>query len=422
VIGEAMGASRSCVIIVENLPVPLDRRVWQEAQALILAGWRVSVICPRTAAYPAPYEVLESIAVYRHPLPLEARRKCAFLAEYAVALWQEFRLLWKVRREQGFAVIQACNPPDVICLAAAPFKLLGVRFVFDQHDLSPELYAAKFGRRGLAYRVLRLFERMTYRLADTVITANQSFRDIAISRGGKKPENVQAVYSVPSRTRIFRGAPDPRLREGVRIVIGYLGVIGDQDGVDHLVRAVRAIVDNGISDFRAVIVGDGPALCSVRALARALGVDNFIVFAGYRSGEDLIAHISAFDIGVIPDPVNEVNDLMSMNKVFEYCALGIPTVTYRLKETARLLGDVGVYAPTDTPEGLAAACLGLLRDDQRREACAQRALRLSAEKFNWEREAAKYVAAFESVVAHPLGAPTPVSSVETIKESTAPSH
>jgi len=410
-----MNASRSCVIIVENLPVPLDRRVWQEAQALTRAGWRVSVICPQTAAYPASHEVLESIAIYRHPLPLEARRKWAFLAEYAAALCHEFRLLWKVRREQGFAVIQACNPPDVICLAVAPFKLLGVRFVFDQHDLSPELYVAKFAKRGLIYRLLLLFERLTYRMADLVVTANQSFRDIAISRGRKKPEDVLAVYSIPSRTRIFRGAPDPRLREGVRLVIGYIGIIGDQDGVDHLVRAVRVLVDRGIPDFRAVVVGDGPALASVQALARQLDLDDFIVFAGYRSGEDLIAHISAFDIGIIPDPVNEANDLMSMNKVFEYCALGIPTVSYRLKETMRLLGDVGVYAPTDDPDGLADACLGLMQDDRRREECAERARRLSAEKFIWENEAAKYVAAFESLLAQPKGARAPEREVGRAK-------
>ena len=415
-----MDGSRSCVIVVENLPVPLDRRVWQEAQALTRSGWRVSVICPQTAAYPARHEVLESIAIYRHPLPIEARRKWAFLAEYAAALFHEFRLTWKVRREQGFAVIQACNPPDVVCLAVAPFKLLGVRFVFDQHDLSPELYAAKFARRGLIYQLLLLFERLTYRMADVVVTANQSFRDIAIARGRKKPEDVRAVYSIPSRLRIFKGAPDPRLRDGVRLVIGYIGIIGDQDGVDHLIRAVRILVNRGVSDFRAVIVGDGPALPSVRALAQRLQLEDFIVFAGYRSGDELIAHISAFDIGVIPDPVNEANDLMSMNKVFEYCALGLPTVTYRLKETMRLLGDVGVYAPTDDPEGLADACLRLMQDDHLRRECAERSRRLSAENFIWENEAAKYVAAFESLLAQPHGAGVPVREVGAAKGLTAP--
>ena len=330
----------------------------------------------------------------------------------------KLRLLFKVWREQGFSVIQACNPPDIICLAALPFKLFGVKFIFDQHDPSPELYFAKFGRRDFFYKLLLTFERLTYRLSDIVITANQSFRDIAMTRGGKPPEKVTAVYSIPTRTRIHRGAPNPSLREGVRFVIGYLGIIGDQDGVDRFVRAMRVLVDWGVADFRAVVVGDGPALPAVRALAQELDVGSHIVFAGYRSGDDLISHVSAFDIGVIPDPVNECNDLMSMNKVFEYCALGIPTVSSRLKETLRLLGEAGVYAPTDDPEGLAAACLGLLQDDEWRRECGERAARLAKEKFIWEHEAAKYVAAFESVIAPGRKLAGPVKGLEEANNTT----
>jgi glycosyltransferase involved in cell wall biosynthesis len=387
---------RSCVIVVENLPVPFDRRVWQEAQALKRAGWLVSVICPANEAFPAKFEVIDDIAVYRHPLPPEGRGALAYFREYAAALFHEFRLLIKVHRERGFSIIQACNPPDLIFLAAAPFRLMGKRFIFDQHDVGPELFIVKYGEKGFLYRALIFFERCSYAMADFVITANATFKDIAIRRGGKAPSLIEVVYGVPERKRIHRVAPEPGLNGGRKFVLGYIGIINEQDGVDHLVRAVAELVGpRGFRDFRAVIVGAGPALEAVRALARSLGVEDYLVFTGYLSGERMLAHISAFDIGIIPDPFNEANDVMSMNKVFEYCALGIPTASYPLTETKRLLGDAGVYAPTLDPAGLADACLRLMQDEPLRSRCAAEAARLSAETFVWENEARKYVETYE---------------------------
>jgi glycosyltransferase involved in cell wall biosynthesis len=391
--------ARSCVIVVENLPVPFDRRVWQEAQALHRAGWTVSVICPANADFPKPFEVIDDIAIYRHPLPPEGRGAVAYFREYATALFHEFRLLFKVYRERGFSVIQACNPPDLIFLAALPYKLIGARFIYDQHDVSPELFLVKFGNKGFLYRALLFFERMSYTMADQVVTANATFKDIAISRGGKTPLQVEVVYGVPDRTRIRRVEPEPGLHDGRKFILGYVGIINEQDGVDHLVRAVAHLVKvSGFRDFRAVVVGSGPALELVRSLARSLEVEEFIVFTGYLKGETLLAYLSAFDIGVIPDPLNEANDLMSMNKVFEYCALGIPTACYPLKETKRLLGDAGVYAPSPEPAGLAEACLKLMQDDALRARSAASAAKLSAENFLWENEAGKYVATYERVL------------------------
>ena len=400
---------RSCVIVVENLPVPFDRRVWQEAQALHRAGWTVSVICPTNDHFPKPFEVIDDIAIYRHPLPPEGRGALAYFREYSTALCHEFRLLFKVHRERGFSIIQACNPPDLIFLAALPFKLMGKRFIFDQHDVSPELFVVKFGNKGVLYRALMFFERMSYAMADYVITANATFKDIAISRGGKAPSKVEVVYGVPDRKRIHRVEPEPGLRGGRKFVLGYLGIVNEQDGVEHLVRAVVHLVQvSGFRDFRAVVVGSGPALELVRALACSLEVEDFILFTGYLKGESLLAHISAFDIGVIPDPLNEANDLMSMNKVFEYCALGIPTACYPLKETTRLLGEAGIYAPSPDPAGLAEACLSLMQDESLRARSAAAAAKLSAETFLWENEARKYVAAYERALSPEaaLSAPT----------------
>nr|WP_210302269.1 glycosyltransferase family 4 protein [Rhodoblastus sphagnicola] len=381
---------KSCVIVVENIPAPDDRRLWQEARALRRAGLDVSVICPATPEHPAAFEILDGVEIHRHPSRARAHR--GSLLEYACALFHQTRLLFKIQRRRGVDVIQACNPSDLIVLAALPLLALGARFIFDQRDLCPELYEAKFGRRGPFYWLLRALERLTYACADHVVTANDAFRDIALSRGAKAPERVVSVYSYPDAAFPRGRAPQPGRKT---LVLGYIGVIGDQDGVDNLVRAVSHLVDvRRFRDFHAVIVGDGPALPSVRALAKALDVEDFITFTGFLGGEALAAHLAAFDIGVIPDPPNPSNDKMSMNKVFEYCALGIPVVAFPLTETRRLLGDAGVYARGAAPRHLAEAALVLMRDAGLRERRAECARLRAATAFDWSREARKYVAVY----------------------------
>lgn len=388
-----------CVIIVENLPVPFDRRVWQEANALKEAGFDVSVICPKNEQHPLAFEEINGIAIYRHALPLEASGKLGFLFEYASALFHETRLLLKIALTRGFDVVQGCNPPDLIFLVAAPYKLFGKKYVFDHHDLSPELYAAKYERHDFFHRLLLMAEKLTFRFADRVISANDTYRDIAITRGGKAPEDVTTVYSVPDRQKLRRVAPDEKLRAGAQVVLGYVGIIADQDGVDHLVRMMRHIVHEAKKhSVRAVVVGDGPALASVKELAQALDVADSITFTGYLRGLDLMAAISTFDIGIIPDPVNEYNDKISMNKVFEYSALGIPSVAYDLSETRRLLGQAGTFAGDPTPEGLAKAVLPLIDDERLRHELGRRAGKLAEEKFNWDSEAEKYVAAYQGLM------------------------
>ena len=385
----------SCVIVVENLPVPFDRRVWQEAQALRDSGWRVSVICPKNKKYPVEFEVIDGISIYRHALPLEARGKLGFLVEYLSALFHQCRLLAKIAAGPGFDVIQVCNPPDVLFLNALPYKLFGKQLVFDLHDLCPELLEAKFGRRRLLHRLLLAAEKLTIKSADLVVCANDTYREIAIARGGKRPEDVVTVYSVPRQGFIRRVEPDQTLRRGARLVLGYVGVIADQDGVDHLVQMMRHLVkDLGRSDVRAVVVGDGPARQSVSDLAGRLGLSDAVTFTGYLSGDELMAALSAFDIGIIPDPVNPYNDKISMNKVFEYSALGVPSVAYPLSETRRLLGSTARYADDATPQGLARACLTLIDDDDTRAACGREAKALADEQFSWAREREKYVAAY----------------------------
>jgi len=389
---------RSCVIVVENLPVPFDRRVWQEANALRKAGWRVSVICPSSPLYPLEFEEIDGIAIYRHPLPIEAQGLWAFALEYSFALFHEFRLLLKVWKERGFSVIQACNPPDLIFLVALPFKLRGVRFVFDQHDTVPLLFVSKFGRKGLLYHLLSFFERLSFFFADFVFFANDTFREIAIERKLVRPELTEAVYGICDRALVCSAEPDESLKHGRKLVLGYVGIIGAQDGLDQLVRAVAHVRhEENFGDFHTVVVGDGPALPQVRALAKELGVEENVSFVGYQVGDALKRHLSTFDIGIIPDPLNPTNDNMSMNKVYEYCQLGISIASYKLRETSRLLGDAAVYAETPDPEALGVACLKLMRDDRLRAECAEKARNLGKYAFVWDREAKKYVDGYNAL-------------------------
>lgn len=390
---------KSCVLIVENLPLPFDRRVWQEANALKEDGWQVAVICPKTEKFPQSYVEINGIHIYRHHLPLEASGKLGFVAEYLCALFHEMRLLCKIYFKHGFTVIQGCNPPDLIFLAALPFKLLGKKYIFDHHDICPELFAVKFGRKGVLHKAMLFFEKMTYTFADRVITANDTFRKLCIARTGKDANKVISVYSVPDHKNMRRVEPRPGLHQGKRLLVGYIGIIGNQDGVDHLVRAVAELKNtHGITDLRTIIIGDGPDLASIKQLAVDLNVADDIEFAGYLSGETLMATLSAVDIGVIPDPVNEYNDKISMNKVFEYSKLGIPIVCYPLAETTRLLGDAATVAASADPSGLAEA-INRLRGDYYRRDMAQKALERSAENFSWETEKVKYVNVFNSLIA-----------------------
>ena len=398
----ANGVLAGCrvLIIVENLPLPFDRRVWQEAHALKRAGATVTIICPRRSDYPKSVEEIDGIRILRHPLPLEASGKLGFLLEYGVALFWEIVLSWKVFLRGGFDIIQACNPPDLVFLAALPFKLLGRRFVFDHHDSAPDLYAAKFGRRDGLHRLLTFFERCTIRVADRVITANESYREHALRIGTHSTDKVTAVYSVPELRHIRRTDPDPVLRAKARVNLGYVGIIADQDGLDHLVGLVRALVDLAAADdVHAVVVGDGPALAKIKDMAQRLGVADRITFTGYLKGEALLAALSSFDIGIIPDPPNPYNDRISMNKVFEYSALGIPSVAYPLQETRRLLGDTGSYADDPTPAGLARACLSLIRNPDLRRQRGAAAKALADERFVWSREAERYVDVYRSLYA-----------------------
>ncbi len=360
------------LIVVENLPVPLDRRVWQEACALRDAGHEVTVICPQMRGYTQAEERLEGIQIYRHWISGEARGIRGFLSEYLTALWGEFGCALKAWRRTGFDVIHLCNPPDLLFLVALPFKLLGrVRVVYDVHDLWPEMFEAKFGQRGLLYWAVRLAERCTLALADVVMATNQSVLSAVKLRGKKAIEDVFIVRTAPNQLNTTLPA-DPALKKGKPFLVGYIGVMGNADGVDYLVHAAHHIVHTrGRKDVQFLLMGSGPEHAEVQALRDSLKLTEDVDMPGRVSNEFLFTALKTMDLGVACDPINDYNDHCTMNKTLEYMAFSKAQVMFGTREGRYSAGDAALYVMENSAKKLGDAILELLDDTARREHMGQ---------------------------------------------------
>jgi glycosyltransferase involved in cell wall biosynthesis len=355
------------LIIVENLPCPFDRRVWQEALALRDAGYEMSIICPKGRGYERGYEVLNGVHIYRHPLPIEAQTALGYGIEYALSLAMELALAVRIALTRGFDVIHGCNPPDTIFLIARLFKAFGKRFIFDHHDINPELYEAKFARRDIWYRLLCRLEKWTFATADVSIATNESYRRIAIERGGMAPSRVFVVRSGADLTRVRAVAPRAELRRGKSFLVGYVGVIGKQEGLDLLLEAVACLRRNfHRDDVHFVIVGDGTELPALRQMSRELALEDCVEFTGRLPDAQLWEIMSTADVCVNPDRANEMNDKSTMNKILEYMALGKPIVQFDLTEGRFSAGDASLYARPNDVADFAAKLCELLDDPERR--------------------------------------------------------
>jgi glycosyltransferase involved in cell wall biosynthesis len=355
------------LIIVENLPCPFDRRVWQEALALRAAGHEVSIICPKGRGYEKGYELLDGVHIYRHALPVEADSALGYGLEYALALLMEFGLALRIAVTRGFDVIHGCNPPDTIFLIARFFKLFGKRFIFDHHDINPELYEAKFGRRDVWYRLLCRLERWTFATADVSIATNESYRRIAIERGGMDPANVFIVRSGADLSRVRLLPPRPELRRGRKYLVGYVGVIGKQEGLDLLLQAIAHLrTELRRDDVHFIIVGGGTELAALRELAQRLSLGDCVEFTGRIPDAELWEIMSTADVCVNPDRANEMNDKSTMNKILEYMALGKPIVQFDLTEGRFSADESSAYARPNDVVDFARKLCELLDDPERR--------------------------------------------------------
>jgi glycosyltransferase involved in cell wall biosynthesis len=389
---------RRVLIIVQNLPLPFDRRVWQEATELAANGYTVSVICPKGKGYEKSYELMNNVHIHRHPLPFEANGVFGYLLEYSVSLLFEFLLAFKILYTRGFDVIHACNPPDNIFLIGGFFKLFRKKFLFDHHDINPELYEAKFGRRDLFYKLMLLWERLTFMAADVSIATNNSYREIALTRGKMDPDKVFVVRSGPSLERMKIIPPVPELKRGRPFLIGYVGVMGKQEGIEYLIEVARILVhDAKRNDVHFALVGGGPALEDMKQLAEQKQVAEYMTFTGRAPDRVLLEVLNTSDICVNPDEVNPMNDKSTMNKIMEYMALGKPIIQFDVTEGRFSAGPASLYAKANDAKAMADAVVYLLdRPALRAQMGRQGRLRVE-EELAWPYEAPKLLAAYNAV-------------------------
>jgi glycosyltransferase involved in cell wall biosynthesis len=387
---------KKILIIVENIPVPFDTRVWMEATSLQANGYDVSVLCPQGKGAERSYEVLEGVHIFRHPMPREGNSAFGYVYEYSSALfWELLYTLWIYFR-RGFEVIQGCNPPDDIFLVALPFKLLGVKYIFDHHDASPELYLSKYEKKGAFYKIQVWLERMTYRFSDVVMATNSSYRDLAILRGGIPPEDVFIVRNGPDLQTFKAVPPKPALKYGKPYLVGYVGNMSDQEGLDILLDVAQHIKTLGRRDIHFTCVGGGPGLASLQKMVKDKNLEDTVNFTGRVPFQDLLDVLSTADICVNPDKPCEMNNISTMIKIMEYMALAKPIVQFDLKEGKFSAGEASLYSDTgNRVADFATNILSLIDRAEERKRMGEFGRRRVEQELAWKYSVPNLVAAYE---------------------------
>jgi glycosyltransferase involved in cell wall biosynthesis len=404
--GEAPpGRAKRVLIIVQNLPVPFDRRVWLECNALTAAGYDVSVVCPKGKNDPS-YEVIDTVRIYKYRPYAPGGSKLSFIAEY---MYSFLATAWKTllaRRRGRFAVMQACNPPDIFWPIAMALRALDrTKFVFDHHDLCPELFQSRFpDGPALPYRGLLALERRTHQTADHVISTNDSYRDIAIQRSGKAAADVTVVRTGPDPEKLRRGPQHPELRRGRRFLAAYIGVMGPQDGVDIVVRAADIVVhDMGRDDIAFTVIGAGDCYDELVALRDELKLRDHVEFTG-RAPDELVKKIlSTADVGLSPDPKNPLNDVSTMNKTMEYMAFELPVVAFDLRETRVSAAAAAVYVTPNDVHEYAKAIVDLMDDEATRSQLAKVGRTRVEEELAWSLQERAYVGVYNGLTGSAIG-------------------
>jgi glycosyltransferase involved in cell wall biosynthesis len=389
------------LLLVQNLSVPADRRVWQECLSLRDAGFEPTVICPTGVDHDVEtYDVQEGVTIHRYVPRVAQGSTGSYVVEYAWAMWMTWRLVRALQRRHDFDVVHACNPPDVLLLTALSARRRGARFVFDQHDLVPELFAAKFGERSFAHGLVVAAERLAFRLADVVLATNESYRAVALTRGGKRPDDVFVVRNGPDLRRLATPEFDPGLRRGKRFLLVYAGLMGAQDGTADAIRAL-ARLRRRRDDWHAVFAGRGDALPGLRRLAERLGLDGVVEFAGWLGDEPLQRLIASADVCLAPEPRNALNERSTMVKVAEYMAFGRPIVATDLVETIETAGGAAVYAEAGNPADFAARIDQLLADRALSARLGAAAEERVKSMLSWERSELELLAAYRRALRRP---------------------
>jgi glycosyltransferase involved in cell wall biosynthesis len=394
------------LIIVQNLPLPGDRRVWLECQTLRDAGYRVAAITPKAPGDPTHAE-LAGVQLYKYRPAPAALGPIGYVYEFLYCWLATLVLALRVVAGHGMpAAIQACNPPDTYWALALLFKPFGVKFVFDQHDLCPEVYESRFGRRDVLYRGTALLEQATYRTADHVIATNESYKRVAHDRGRLPADRVTVVRTGPDSDLLRAREPRPELRRGRRYLVHFHGVMGPQDSVDIVIRTVANFLSCGRTDTFFNVMGGGDMYDSVRALADELGVTDYVYLPGRVSDDELFDSMSTADVGLAPDLPNPLNNVSTMNKTMEYMAFGLPSVSFDLPETRVSAEDASEYVADPSPEAFAKAVMALLDNPERRAEMSEFGVRRARTALAWPIQAVAYRGVYGRLVGEPRPAPT----------------
>jgi glycosyltransferase involved in cell wall biosynthesis len=392
------------LIIVENMPVPFDSRVWKEATSLRKHGYQVTVLCPRGKNYRKNYELLEGVHIYRHPMPKEGNSPLGYVMEYGVALFWEVLYSWWIFLRRGFDVIQGCNPPDDIFMVALPFKLFGVKYIFDHHDANPELYYSKYERKNVLYKTQIWLEKWTYRFSDVVMATNQSYAALATTRGGHSPADVFVVRNGPDLETFKLVTPEPALKYGKRYLVGYVGTMSIQEGLDILLEVAQHIKTMGRTDVHFTCVGGGPGLAGLRKMNAEMGLEDIVNFTGRIPDAELLKVLSTADVCVNPDKPCEMNDISTMIKIMEYMALGKPIVQFDLKEGRFSAREASLYADkTNQVSDFAAKLLYLLEHPEVRQTMGAFGRKRVETELAWEYSVRGLLAAYERALGRPAG-------------------
>jgi glycosyltransferase involved in cell wall biosynthesis len=388
--------NKKILIIVENLSVPFDSRVWKEACALHQNGYDVSVLSPRGKDYQKGYEVLNGIHIYRHPMPKEGNTSQGYLWEYGWALFWEFLYSWRIFLTRGFHVIQGCNPPDNIFMVALPFKLFGVKYIFDHHDANPELYYSKFERKDFFYKTQVWLEKLTYASSDVVMATNESYRALAVSRGGLDPQDVLVVRNGPDLDTFKLVPPQAALKYGKPYLVAYVGTMSIQEGLDILLDVALYIKNQGRRDVHFTCIGGGPGLAGLRQMAKEKNLEDTVNFTGRVPDQELLEVLSTADVCVNPDKPCEMNDISTMIKIMEYMALGKPIVQFDLKEGRFSAGEAALYSDNhDLVTDFANNILWLLERPDERQRMGGFGRKRVEEQLAWEYSVGNLLAAYE---------------------------
>ena len=386
------------LIIVENLPVPFDTRVWKEALSLHREDYEVTVLCPKGKGYRKGYELLGGVHVYRHPMSKEGNSPFGYVWEYGCALFWQFLYSWWIYLRRGFDVIQGCNPPDDIFLVALPFKLFGVKYVFDHHDVNPELYFSKYEREDFFYKTQIWLEKLTFRFSDVVMSTNNSYKDVAISRGGLAPEDVFVVRNGPDLKTFRPVPPNPALKYGKRYLVGYVGTMSAQEGLDILLDVAEHIRSLGRQDVHFTCVGGGPGLAELKKMTQDKQLEDMVNFTGRLPDAELLEVLSTADVCVNPDKPCQMNDLSTMIKIMEYMALGKPIVQFDLKEGKFSAQEASLYSDNGNGvTGFATNILWLLDHPEERQKMGEFGRRRVEKELAWEHSVGNLLAAYEKV-------------------------